>query len=87
MCRLTNRRSRGPCKTDAVTVEVLMKEDVRIDSVSSSIVAEGAIVTAMSLAWGERGMPGYCCGPQGWTASRDPGIGGRGLGRMFLGKG
>lgn len=48
--QLTNRRSRGPCKTDAVTVFVKGASDSCIRSIWSSVMAEGAIFQVI-IVW------------------------------------
>lgn len=53
--KLTNRRSRGPCKTDAVTVDNFVSGDRCLCSIPCSMTAEGAIATAdvvgVGFAW------------------------------------
>lgn len=49
--QLTNRKSRGPCSTDALIVEVLECPGRCIGAISSTM-AEGAIVSHMTAGRG-----------------------------------
>lgn len=55
-------------------------------SISSSIVAEGAIVTMMSLAWGERGIVWLFLWSAGLNQRSRPGYWWADARRILLGK-
>jgi hypothetical protein len=59
MIELTNRRSRGPCKTDAVMEGVFEKTGRCIGAISS--IAEGAILDEI-LMTGKGRVRGMVCG-------------------------